>query len=536
MRAPAPSVGEMPGMNSSWGQPSSITLGLLLALLISTIFWVVAWYGDTALRMVGVWWHSETFAHGLIIYPVSVWLIWRNRSELASLPVEPCFGALIPLGLLGFAWLVGELGGVDAARQFALVATLHMVVWTLVGTRVAKAIAFPLAFTLLAVPVGEFMLPVLMEHTADFTVAALRLTGIPVYREGLYFTVPSGQWSVVEACSGLRYLIASITLGFIYGYLSYRSIWRRVLFICASVIVPIVANWFRAYMIVMIGHLSGMKYAVGVDHLIYGWIFFGVVMLILFWVGSFWREDGGGSVNVSTTTAAAPVTRSHSLGRITLAAIGVAFISIVSPLYSAYLESNENEMAWVLNSPPPAGQWQYAESKLPEFRPHFLNASVTLQKQFEAGNRQVGLFIAYYGNQREGAELIGYGNEIVTTSDRVWQKVSERFVDVAGTSRFVETKIRNGGTQLVVLHAYWVGGKWVARKEEVKLKQAFDRLRGKGGDAAVVAFYAPMFAAPDENMNIALRDFALTMLPSVSLTLENVRNSPSADAIVRGTP
>ena len=64
-----------------------------------------------------------------------------------------------------------------------------------------------------AVPVGEFLLPVFMEWTADFTVLALRLSGIPVYREGLQFVIPSGNWSVVEACSGIRYLIASLMVG-----------------------------------------------------------------------------------------------------------------------------------------------------------------------------------------------------------------------------------------------------------------------------------------------------------------------------------
>jgi hypothetical protein len=57
------------------------------------------------------------------------------------------------------------------------------------------------------------------------------------------------------------------------------------------VVVPIVANWLRAYMIVMIGHTSGMELATGVDHLIYGWLFFGLVMFIMFWIGSYWRED-----------------------------------------------------------------------------------------------------------------------------------------------------------------------------------------------------------------------------------------------------
>jgi hypothetical protein len=61
-------------------------------------------------------------------------------------------------------------------------------------------------------------------------------------------------------------------------------------------VVPVIANGLRAYMIVMIGHLSGMALATGVDHLIYGWLFFGLVMFIMFWIGSYWRED----------TAAAP--------------------------------------------------------------------------------------------------------------------------------------------------------------------------------------------------------------------------------------
>ena len=102
--------------------------------------------------------------------------------------------------------------------------------------------AFPLAYLLLAVPFGEALIPPLIDFTADFTVTALQLTGIPVYREGSFFTIPSGNWSVVEACSGLRYLIASFTLGTLYAYLTYRSLKRRLIFIALSVIVPIIAN------------------------------------------------------------------------------------------------------------------------------------------------------------------------------------------------------------------------------------------------------------------------------------------------------
>jgi exosortase len=63
------------------------------------------------------------------------------------------------------------------------------------GTQAARVLAFPLMFLFFCVPVGEFLIEPMMEATADFTVAALRLSGIPVYREGLQFVIPSGNWS-----------------------------------------------------------------------------------------------------------------------------------------------------------------------------------------------------------------------------------------------------------------------------------------------------------------------------------------------------
>src|SRR5207302_659360 len=122
-------------------------------------------------------------------------------------------------------------------------------------------LVFPLAFLLFAVPAGELLIPTLIEWTADFTYHAIRLSGVPMYREGNHFILPTGYWSIVEACSGIRYIIASLMVGTIYAAVAYRSALRRALFIAASILVPIVANWLRAYMIVMLGHLSNNKLA-----------------------------------------------------------------------------------------------------------------------------------------------------------------------------------------------------------------------------------------------------------------------------------
>ena len=93
-----------------------------------------------------------------------------------------------------------------------------------------------------------------------------------------------------------------------------------IVFVAISFLVPVLANWLRAYMIVMLGHLSGNKLAVGVDHLIYGWVFFGVVMLLMFWIGARWREDEPKPAAVPLRTEAGGA----SVSAAPLAAFGLA--------------------------------------------------------------------------------------------------------------------------------------------------------------------------------------------------------------------
>ena len=55
-----------------------------------------------------------------------------------------------------------------------------------------------------------------------------------MYREGLQFVIPSGNWSVVEACSGVRYLIASVMVGTLFAYLNYSTMRRRLIFVACG--------------------------------------------------------------------------------------------------------------------------------------------------------------------------------------------------------------------------------------------------------------------------------------------------------------
>jgi exosortase A len=235
-----------------------IILAFAIALLAS-----IALYFDTARSIVTIWNTSDTFAHGYIIFPISAWLIWKRRDLLAKMSPAPFFPAALLLAACGFGWLLADLGGVQVVKQYALVAMIPTILLLLLGWKITWSMAFPLFFLFLAVPFGEIFIDPLIHFTADFT--AVQMTGIPILRNGTNFELPSGNWAVVEACSGVRYLISSVTLGSLYAYLTYRSRLKQGLFILFSIIVPIIANGLRAFMIVMIGHFSGMTLAVGVD-------------------------------------------------------------------------------------------------------------------------------------------------------------------------------------------------------------------------------------------------------------------------------
>ena len=492
-------------------------------LIFSAIFWLLAWYGNTVQSMVAIWERSETFAHGFAIVPISAWLIWRRRHVVAALDPRPGFLALPLLALAGFCWLLGQLAGSGVVQEYGLVLMIPLLVWAVLGSEVVRALFFPLFFLLLAVPFGEFLLPVLIEHTADFTVFALKLTGIPVYREGAFFTIPSGSWSVVEACSGLRYIMASLTMGFLYAYLTYRSLARRVMFVAASLVVPIVANWLRAYMIVMIGHLSGMKYAAGIDHLIYGWIFFGVVMILLIWIGSRWRED-----IVPHEVVLDPVGRVQrdqpSLAAIMAATLAAAVIVTIWPIAAARLDGTGPHPSLAIDLQPAAG-WAPVADRLTDWTPRFLYPQAQFNQVYAKDAQRVGLYIGYYRNQRDGSQLISSQNTLVVSDNKEWGNIGEtqRIIVVANERiPLIEARLRGRSAQLLVWRWYWVDGQYVVNPYWAKLLQAKSRLLGRGGDGAVVIVYADL-EADREVAAGRLQDFVDTMLPAITQSLSHAR-------------
>jgi exosortase A len=389
-------------------------------------------------------------------------------------------------------WLVATLAEVQVVRQYALVAMVPLTVLAVGGRRIAGALAFPLLFLLFAVPFGDIFVAPLIEFTADFTIAALRLTGIPVLRNGPSFEIPTGSWAVVEACSGIRYLISSITLGCLYAYLSYRSWQRRALFIALSVVVPIAANGLRAYMIVMIGHLSSMRLAVGVDHIIYGWLFFGLVMFLMFWIGRRWHQEEP-ALPDSTLAKAPEMAATGAIARMALALVALAALWPALALLNQRVTANPNPVRLVQ----PALAWQAA--------PAFTNWEIdyqtpdarldgTWRAAAPAASQPVALSILYYRNQKSGKALISSVNRLAAEHNEFRETASMvRTENVKGRPFTLrEATLTGPRGDLLVWHWMRVDGRTTTNAYLGKLWQAWARLLLHGDDGAAVIVATPL--------------------------------------------
>jgi exosortase A len=442
---------------------------------VIALFAVAAVCWGPFVSLVSIWRRSQTFAHCFAILPICLFLIWRMRHALERAAFRPSALGLLAVIALSLGWLLASAAEVQVGQQLTAVLLLPAVVVSIIGIDAAGKIAFPLAYLLFAVPFGEGLLPGLMDFTATFTVGALRLTGIPVLREGFYFSIPKGNFEVAQACSGLRYLIACAAIGILYSYLSYRSWKKRAVFIAVSLVAPIIANGVRAYGIVMIAHLSDMKLATGVDHLVYGWLFFAVLVFSMFWVASHFQDPPEGSApavrsRFASTGPAAPVCA--AILAVLFAALGPSWLVTVQARAEAAPVSP-------VHLPGLVSQWHG-----PEPTPMtWSSAAPVLHGRYSSGNVAVDVNIVT-AMQLGADELIGYLARTLQ-QDRA-QVIEPQHVIRAGDRTVAETVIRTPDGTLILWHWYRIGASAAAEDWHAKLLEAWNKVVHGRSDGALV--------------------------------------------------
>jgi exosortase A len=282
----AKSTVALPGIPQAWTAMRGTAVSLIAGILVlGGLFWT------EVVTAVQTWDDSTAYNHCFLVVPIVLYLLWDRRGSLRGLAAKP-MPLVALLGLpLAAGWLFAERLGIMEGRQLIAVSFLELLFLGVLGWRLWKSVSGPLLYLYFLVPFGEFLTPGLQDITAVFVRYGLDVLQIPAYVDGYAIEIAEGTFFIAQACAGLRFLIASIAFGALYAILMYRSPVRRAAFIAISIVVPIIANGFRALGIVSLGHILGSAEAAATDHVLYGWMFFSLVILLLLACGLPFRED-----------------------------------------------------------------------------------------------------------------------------------------------------------------------------------------------------------------------------------------------------
>ena len=250
----------------------SLPKGLVIAGLVAAL------YGPLLTQMVVQWWQDPDYGHGFVVPLFVGYVVYQRRHELRQVPLEPSnLGFPVMLGAI-VLFLAGTLGAELFVSRSSLLFLVGGMILFFAGWRMLRAVAFPLAFLVLMIP-----LPALIYNQVTFPLQllasrlasnSLELFGVPVLREGNVLVLPNYSLEVVEACSGIRSLMSLIALAIAYGYLADRRLWARYILVTFMLPIAVTSNALRVVGAGVVTYFWGPQYAEGFFHFFQGWLIF----------------------------------------------------------------------------------------------------------------------------------------------------------------------------------------------------------------------------------------------------------------------
>jgi exosortase A len=250
------------------------------------------------LHMAGIWWSGSTYNHILIVPLLLGWLVAQRWALIRPLQPAPWWPGTAVMLAAGLVWVVGAASDIALLRHIGVVLLLLAAVAAALGPMLVLALAFPLAYALFLVPFGDELMPLFQMITAQLCMVLLAAFRIPATLDGLFITTPSGQFVVAEACSGVMFLVAMAAFATLAAHLCFRGWKRRIVFVSAALVTTIIANALRAFGTILIAENFGHEYAQGMDHLVYGWAFFALVLIAVMLVARRWFDRPADDVAV----------------------------------------------------------------------------------------------------------------------------------------------------------------------------------------------------------------------------------------------
>lgn len=471
------------------GLRTAVVLGL--CMLPFALFWpgsaaLVSFWNDT---------DAKTYTHGWLVAGLAVWLLLRNHARFAA-PIASHLAVAPALLVLGAAWLVAYKAGIQIVFISLLPVMSLLAVLACFGWRSARAALPAVAYLFFAIPVWGAINPLLQWSSVLAVRFVLRVIGIPVHFDGALVHIPAGTFEIADACSGLHYFIVALAIGALYGELHRDRIRTRVLLVALSAAFAVLANWIRIVIIVIAGHTTDMQHPlVSDEHYTFGWYVFAAAMVLFFLVARRLPvESAGAQRQAADFDLGANVIPVRAL----FATVAVLSLAPAWNLASrALIPEHAGESAL-----PRVNGWSgpHEQEAAGDWAPLFVGADLERRAAYRHEGRQVELYSAVYFEQRQGKELIGYGNSLLGPG---WTIHDRRTGPRPPWTELEATDAR--GDRWLIAYAYRIGDAWYAGGRWFQLRYGIEALLGMPESAVLIARIA--CESECAAMRLVLNDF-----------------------------
>jgi len=231
------------------------------------------------------WTYEEEYGYGVVVValvPLFLWRRWHLIQATSTGTKWPGLALVIVAQLCTVLAASAESYFIEQAAFLLSLLGIGLVVFGTGPIRVflpltaILLLTIPLPYTLQAIITIKLQL-----ISTNLGVAAIELIGVPVFAEGNIIDLGTYKLQVVEACSGLRYLLPLTCISFILGHLYKAPFWKRAVIVASALPITVLINSFRiALVAVLVDHL-GTRMADGFLHQFEGWVVFLIGILLL---------------------------------------------------------------------------------------------------------------------------------------------------------------------------------------------------------------------------------------------------------------
>lgn len=223
---------------------------------------------------------DEGLSHGLLIVGVFLVLLtktlpWSTIKQPRSLSFLICL--MIALGSL--AWFLFHALNIFILEQLILLPLLALVVAACYGWKTALQHRLLLLMPIFAIPIWDQLNNALIDLSALVVGEMVRAIQMPAMIDGNSIYIPYGHILIADGCSGLRYLVIALAIGYIIGYLNRYDEKRMLMILAVAGAIGLIANWLRIFILILVGYQSEMQSSLMSDHEYFGWLLFGLLCL-----------------------------------------------------------------------------------------------------------------------------------------------------------------------------------------------------------------------------------------------------------------